>query len=326
MRELTYIEAIAEATAEEMARDESVFVIGEDVDIDGGVYNATAGLVDKHGSERVFGAPISESAFCGLAAGAAMTGLRPVVELMYFDFIMVAMDQVANQIANLPFMSGGQVATPVTIRAQATGIGTNEGAQHSHSLESWFAHTPGLKVVMPATAYDAKGLLKAAIRDDSPVIFIENRTLYFNSEELPDDEWLVPIGSAEIVRSGTDITLVAMGATRHKALTAAETLSDQISVEVVDPRSIQPFDMVTVADSVRKTGRVGVIHEAPTRAGIGAEIVRRIVDECFDWLDAPPKVLGGTNLPVPFAANLERACYPDENAIIDFARRVYETY
>ena len=301
---------------EEMARDERVFVMGEDVDLYGGVYNLTENLVEHHGDKRVVGTPISEQGFMGLAVGAAMTGLRPVVEIMYMDFIMLAMDQLVNQMAKLAYMSGGQFSMPVTVRAQA-GAGTAEAAQHSQSIEAWFAHTPGFKVVMPGTVYDAKGLLKSAIRDDNPVIVIENRVLFYEEEEVPEGEWVVPLGQAEVAREGTEVTVVATGYARRKALAAAEGLADEISVEVIDPRTIVPLDMETILSSLKKTGRVLVVHEAPTRCGVGAEIVRRIAEEGFDYLDAPPRVLGGANLPIPFSPVLEPACLPQEDTIAD---------
>ena len=319
MRKITYADALNEAMQEEMARDDAVFVMGEDVDLYGGVYNLTRHLVEKFGKKRVLGTPISEEGFVGLAVGAAMTGLRPVVEIMYMDFIMLAMDQLANQMAKIHYMSGGQFAMPVTIRAQA-GTGTAEAAQHSQSLEAWFVHTPGFKVAMPGTVYDAKGLLKSAIRDNNPVLVIENRVLFYQEEEVPEGEWIVPLGKADVVREGTDVTVVAVGYARRKALAAAEKLDGAISVEVVDPRSIVPLDMETVLSSVEKTGRLLVVHEAATRCGIGAEIVRRVVDEGFDHLDARPRVLGGANLPLPFSQTLEAACIPQEDTIADAVR------
>ncbi|MCK5801929.1 MAG: dehydrogenase E1 component subunit alpha/beta [Lentisphaeria bacterium] len=321
-RSLSYADAICEAQREEMERDETVFVIGEDVDIEGGVFKLTRGLLEAFGPERVVGTPISEEAFCGLAVGAAMAGLRPVVEIMYIDFILMAMDPIINQMAKIGFMSGGQFSMPVTIRAQA-GAGTVEGAQHSQSFEAWFAHTPGFKVVMPGTAYDAKGLLRSAIRDDGPVLVIENRLLFYEKEDVPEGEWLVPIGQAEVVREGTDVTVVALGYTRRKALAAAESLEGTISVEVVDPRTIVPLDMATIGESVRKTGRLLVVHEAPTRNGFGAEIVRRVIDECFDYLDSPPRVLGGANVPAPFSPSLEQACIPQVDTIVTAIHTVY---
>ena len=321
-RDLRYADALNEAMDEEMARDDRVFLIGEDVDLYGGVYNLSVNLVEKYGAERVVGTPISEQGFVGLAVGAAMTGLRPIVEIMYMDFIMLAMDQLANQMAKLRYMSGGQFAMPVTIRAQA-GAGTAEAAQHSQSLEAWFTHVPGFKVVMPATSYDAKGLLKSAIRDDNPVLVIENRVLFYDKKETaPEGEWLVPLGKADVVREGSDVTLVAIGYTRRKALAAAEALDGDISVEVIDPRTVQPLDIETLLASVKKTGRLLVTHESHTRCGIGAEIVRRVVADGFEHLKASPRVLGGADLPMPFSPGLEEVCIPQEESIIRAIREV----
>ncbi len=319
MRKLTYCDALNEAMFEEMARDESVFVIGEDVDIDGGVFNFTRGLVEEFGARRCVGTPISEEGFVGICVGAAMTGLRPVVEIMYMDFIMLAMDQLVNQAAKLHTMSGGQISIPLTVRAQS-GHGTNESAQHSQSLEPWFVSAPGFKVCAPATVYDAKGLLKSAIRDNNPVLVVENRMLLYGEEEVPEGEWIVPLGQADVVREGMDVTVIATSYGRHKALAAAERLEGEISVEVIDPRTIVPLDMETILRSVAKTGYVLVVHEAPTRGGIGAEIVRRVVAEGFDYLDAPPLVHGGTDLPIPFSPPLERACLPRVETITQAIR------
>jgi pyruvate dehydrogenase E1 component beta subunit len=322
MRKLAYINAIAEAQKEEMARDSTVFVVGEDVDLFGGVFKATAGIAESFATQKLFGAPISESAFTGLAAGAALTGLRPVVEFMYFDFIAVAMDQVVNQIAKLRHMSGGQVPKmPIVMRAQA-GIGTCEAAQHSQSLEAWFIHVPGIKVVMPAGVYDAKGLLKSAIRDDNPVLYIENRNLYYQEEEVPDGEWLVALGLADVVRTGTDVTVVALGYARRSVLKALDLIAGKnISVELIDPRTLHPLDLETILNSLRKTGKIMVVHEAPARCGVGAEIVRRVCAAGFDLLDAPPVVLGGKSLPIPFNAELEKSCYPQA---VDIAAAIVE--
>ncbi len=324
MRKIRYADALNEALIEEMARDERVFVIGEDVDLYGGVFKLTRHLVERFGPHRVVGTPISEEGFVGLAVGAAMTGLCPVVEIMYMDFIMLAMDQMVNQMAKLRYMSGGQFPMPVTIRAQA-GAGTAEAAQHSQSLEAWFVHVPGIKVVMPATVYDAKGLLKSAIRDNNPVVVIENRVLFYEFEEVPDGEWIVPLGRAELARPGSDVTVVATGYTRRKALAAAEKLDGELSVEVIDPRTIQPLDLETIVASVRKTGRLLVVHEAPTCCGVGAEIVRRVVAEAFHYLDAPPQVLGGTDVPMPFSPPLEQACLPQEATIMSAVRKLRES-
>jgi len=321
MRKLTYCDALNEAMHEEMARDDTVFIIGEDVDIHGGVFNFTRGIVEKFGPERCVGTPISEEGFVGLSVGAAATGLRPIVEIMYMDFIMLAMDQLVNQMAKMRYMSGGQVSMPVTIRAQA-GHGTAEAAQHSQSLEAWFVHTPGFKVCMPATVYDAKGLLKAAIRDNNPVIVIENRLLLYEEEEVPEGEWIVPLGKADVAREGSDVTVIASSWARRKALKAAELLDGEISIEVIDPRTIYPLDMETILASIKKTGHVVVVHESPARCGIGAETVRRIVEEGFDYLDAPPIVHAGADLPIPFSPPLENACLPQPETIADACRKL----
>lgn len=321
MRKLAYIDAIAEAQKEEMELDRNVFVIGEDVDIFGGVFKATVGIEESFEDKRLFGTPISESAFTGLAAGAAMTGLRPIVEFMYFDFITVAMDQVVNQIAKMRHMSGGKAKMPLVIRAQA-GIGTCEAAQHSQSFEAWFVHAPGIKVVMPATVYDAKGLLKSAIRDDNPILFIENRMLYYEEETVPQGEWTVPIGQAEIAKEGSDITVIAIGYSRRAVLKAAEALENEIGVEVIDPRSLKPLDVDTISESVKKTGKILIVHEAPGRCGVGAEIVRKINENAFDWLDCPPIVLGGKNIPTPFSRELEKTCFPQTEDIMKMIEKL----
>lgn len=321
MRELKYIEAINEALREEMERNDTVFVIGEDVGHLGGGFGATKGLIERFGPKRIRQTPISESAFTGLGIGAALTGLRPVVEIMYLDFIVIAMDQVINQAAKISFMSGGKAKIPIVIRAPY-GIGTREAAHHSQSLEAWFMHTPGLKVVMPSNPYDAKGLLKSSIRDDSPIIFIENRMLYFKKENVPEGEWLIPLGKADIKKEGTDITVVAISNMVPKALEAAEELAPEISVEVVDPRTLVPLDIEKIASSVKKTGRILILQEAPVRGGVGAEIVRRVVEECFDYLDVPPKVLGGLNTPIPFSPVLEDVCIPQKEDVVRMIKKM----
>lgn len=315
MREITYIQAVNEALREEMERDPNVFVIGEDVGGLGGGFGATKGLLAQFGPKRVRQSPISESGFTGLGVGAAMAGLKPVVEIMYLDFVTTAMDQVVNQAAKMHFMSGGQIKIPLVIRAPY-GVGSREAAQHSQCLEAWFVHTPGLKVVMPATAYDAKGLLKTCIRGDSPVFFIENRMLYSVPEKVPEGEWLIPLGQAAIKREGKNITVVALSNMVPKAMQAAGAVAGEISVEIIDPRSLVPLDAGTIINSVRKTGRLLVVHDAPVRNGFGAEIVRRVTADAFDYLDAPPRVLGGLNTPIPFSPPLEDICIPQVEDII----------
>ncbi len=306
---------------EEMERDERVFVIGEDVDIMGGVFKTTRGLVEKFGSRRVRGTPISEAAFIGCATGAAMTGLRPIVEIMYQDFALVGMDQLVNQACNICYMSGGRVKMPIVFRGQV-GIGSREAAQHSRQFESWFVNTPGVKVVMPSTVYDAKGLLKSAIRDDNPVLYLENRMLYTHREDVPEGEWIVPIGEAVVRREGRDLTLVATGTALHKSLEAAQALAGRIDVEVIDPRTLSPLDMDTILASVSKTGHLLVVQEAPAAASFGAEVVRRAVEEGFMFLKSAPKVLGARAVPVPFSPVLEDAALPQPASIAAAAEEV----
>ena len=321
MRAVSYARALNEAMTEEMARDESVFLIGEDLAELGGVSGATKGVIARFGPKRVRQTPLSEAAFVGLAVGAAMTGLRPVVEIMYVDFVTVCMDQIINQAAKLRYMSGGQLTIPLVIRTQGGG-GTSEAAQHSQSLEAWFAHIPGLKVAMPATPADAKGLLKSAIRDDNPVIFLEHKLLYATKGEIPEEEYLIALGQAEVKRVGDKVTVVATSLMVHKTLAAAEALAEEVSVEIIDPRTLVPLDVDCIMASVRKTGRLLVVQEACQRGGFGSEIVRRVTEECFPYLKTAPKVLGGSNLPMPFSQPLEAACLPQEPSIIAAIRRL----
>ncbi len=321
VRNVTYVRALNEAIAEEMERDEAVFVIGEDVADCGGVFGVTAGMLRRFGRERVRQTPISEAAFTGLAVGAAMAGLRPICEIMYVDFATTCMDQILNQAAKLRYMSGGQVIVPLVIRTQQGG-GTCEAAQHSQCLEAIFAHVPGLKVAIPATPYDAKGLLKSAIRDDNPVIFLEHKLLYEEKGEIPREEYLVLFGEADVKREGSDVTVVAWSLMVHRALAAAEALADEISVEVIDPRTLVPLDFAAIAASVRRTGRLVVAQEACLTGGFGSEIVRRVCEQCFDALTAPPVVVGAPEVPMPFSPPLERAVLPGEDEIIAAIRSV----
>ena len=322
MKLLTYIDAVNEALHEEMERDENIFVIGEDVDIDGGVWNETARLKERFGSRRVIGTPISEAGFTGLAAGAALCGLRPVVHFMYVDFVHVAMDQVANQIAKAKLMFGNQVKMPAVLRMCASGTGTREAAQHSQNLEAWFNHLPGFQVVMPATAADAKGMMKTALRTDTPVVFIESRRVYYTEQPVPEEEYLIPFGKGEIIRSGSDVTLLTMGYMRYKALEAAEKLSNEISVEIIDLRSIKPLDMELILASLSRTGRVIVAQEAPLINGVAAEVIRRIAEEGFDLLDAPPLAVGGRDVPTPFSEVLEDYVVPQADDVVTALRNV----
>lgn len=318
MRELTYTQAMSEAIKEEMERDGTVFSIGEDI----GPVRKRDDLWNQFMKNRTWQTPISESGFVGLAAGAAMTGLRPIAVIMYCDFVGVCMDPIVNQAAKVYLMSGGQIKVPMVIRTPA-GAGTREGGHHSGSLESWFVHSPGLKVVMPSDPYDAKGLMKSAIRDDGPVVYIQHRILHqFSKQQCPEGEWLVPLGEAAVKREGSDVTVIGVSVGVMKAMEAAEKLAGEISVEVVDPRSLVPLDMKTILASIKKTGRLLVVHDAPRRGGVGAEIVRRVTEEGFDLLKKPPKVLGGLNTPMPYAAPLEDACLPQPSDIVKAVREM----
>jgi len=316
-REITYAQAVSEALREEMARDESVFLIGEDL----GPVREAKGLWDALRDRRVWQTPISEAGFVGLAVGAAAVGLRPVVEIMYCDFVTVCFDQIVNQAAKLKLMSGNRIKVPMVIKTPA-GCGTREGAHHSGSHEAWFMHAPGLKVVMPSNAYDAKGLLKSAIRDDGPVVFIQHRLLHPMTQQVPQGEWLVPLGEAALKREGEDLTLVALSYAVPKALEAAEALGDEISVEVIDPRTLVPLDLDTILASLTKTGRLLVVHEAPARGGAGAEILRRVTAAGFDLLRAAPRVLAGADTAMPYSPPLEDACIPQPADIARVAREM----
>jgi pyruvate dehydrogenase E1 component beta subunit len=322
MKETRYIRAITEALDEEMARDENVFIIGEDVGGPGGAFSATKDLLGKFGERRVKDTPISESAIVGLAIGAAAQGLRPIVEVMFMDFLTVCMDQIVNQMAKMRYMFGGVYKLPVVIRTPCGG-GLNAGPQHSQCLESWFAHIPGLKVVMPATPYDVKGLLKTSIRDDNPVLFIENKALYALKGEIPEEEYLIPIGKADVKRTGKDVTVVATSRMVHQALEAAKTLSNEgIEVEVIDLRTISPLDKETIFTSVEKTSRMVVAHEAVKAFGIGAEISAMVCEEMIDCLDAPILRVGAPFVPVPF--NLENFYLPNSGDVVKAVKKVIE--
>lgn len=321
MRMMNLAQAICEAVDEEMARDENVCLLGEDVGVFGGVWGTYPRLQTKYGERRVWDTPLSESAIVGTAAGAAMCGLRPIAEIMYFDFVTCAMDPMINQIPKARFMSGNQLTLPLTIIGQF-GSGSSEAAQHSQSLEAWFIHTPGWKVVMPSSVYDTKGLLKSTIRDNNPVVFLWNRSLYEVKEEVPDGEWIVPLSQANVVREGTDITVVATSFMVSQTQKAIESLGDEISVELIDPRTVQPLDVRTILESVEKTGRLLVVHEAPAICGFGAEVVRQVVYHSFDYLDAQPVVLGAMHVPMPFAENLERTVVPQPKDIAEKIREI----
>lgn len=322
MKEVRCIRAINEALQEEMARDANVFVIGEDVGAGDGAFSATRGLLKEFGKKRVIDTPISESGIMGIALGAATMGLRPVVEIMFMDFLAVCMDQVVNEIAKARYMFGGQYKVPLTIRTPG-GAGGSAGAHHSQCLEAWFAHIPGLKVVMPSTVYDVKGLLKASIRDDNPVLFIEHKGLYSMKGNIPEEEYLIPIGKADIKREGKDVTVVALGKMVFEAMKAAEKLAAEgISVEIVDPRTISPLDKTTILNSVKKTSRLVIAHEAVKTGGFGAEIAAIVAEEAMDTLDAPIQRVGAPFSPVPFAKPMEDAYLPGATGIINAVKTV----
>jgi len=322
MGELRYIRAITEALREEMSRDERVFVIGEDVGLSGGAFSATRGLLEEFGEKRVRDTPISESAIVGLAVGAAAAGLRPVVEIMFMDFMTLCMDQVINQMAKISYMFGGQSKVPMVIRTPC-GAGLNAGPQHSQCLEALFAHIPGLRVVMPSTPYDVKGLLKSSIRDDSPVIFVENKALHAISGEVPDGEYTIPLGKGEIKREGKDVTVVATSRMVHQSLVAAEELEQEgIHIEVIDPRTINPLDKGIILTSVEKTSRLVIVHEAVKAFGIGAEISAMVCEENIDSLDAPIIRVGAPFTPIPFS--VENAYLPGAQDIINAVHRVMD--
>ena len=323
-RELTYVKAFNEGMHQIMAEDPDVFLIGEDVAGYGGVFHMFDGLLDTYGQKRVKDTPIAEQAIIGLGVGAAARGLRPVCDLMFMDFIGVAMDQIFNQAAKMKYMFGGAVSVPLTITT-AGGAGMSAAAQHSQSLEAWLAHIPGLKVALPATPYDAKGLIVGAIRDDNPTIVVLQKKMLGVKGPVPEELYAIPFGEAHVAREGTDTTIVAIARMVPEALKAAEMLaSDGISVEVIDPRTVQPLDTDTIVASVKKTNRALIVHEAVEFGGIGAEISSQIQEEAFDYLDAPVARLAAPFAPVPYAPILENAYVPDAARIEQAVRRLLE--
>ena len=323
-REITYAEALNEALREEMRRDPAVFVMGEDVAGwgGGGVFGVTKGLADEFGAERVRDTPISEEAIAAVAVGAAATGSRPVAEIMYVDFIGLAMEPLVNQAAKLRYMFGGKARVPMVLRAQE-GAGRGNAAQHSQSLEAWFCHIPGLKVVTPSTPADAKGLLKSAIRDDNPVIFLEHKVLYTVEGDVPEEAYAIPFAEANVLREGDDVTLVAVGRMVHLAEQAAEALAGEgIECEVVDLRTTSPLDEDTILESVENTGRLVVVDEANPRCGLAADIVARVTQEAFGELKAPPRMVTPPHTPVPFSPILEDAYVPTPETIAEAVRSI----
>ncbi len=321
MQKIKPIQAMNQALNEEMEHDDDVVLFGEDIGAYGGVWALSKGLQKKYGKTRVFDTPLSEAAIVGTCVGAAMAGLRPVIEVMYVDFTTVCMDPLANQAAKIRFMSGGALTLPMTIIAPC-GAGTCEAAHHSQSLEAWFVHTPGLKVVMPSTVYDHKGLLVSAIAQNNPVMFLWHKAMYDLEEDVPEGEWTVPLGQAAVRREGGDLTIVAYSLMAHRVLEAADALAPSVSAEVIDPRTLDPFDLQTVLTSVRKTGRLLVVHEAPRRCGMGADIVRQVIEADFGALRSAPRVIAGRDLPMPFAKSLETACIPQVDDIVAAAEQM----
>jgi acetoin:2,6-dichlorophenolindophenol oxidoreductase subunit beta len=321
MPELSYREAVRDALSTAMRRDEDVFIMGEDIAEMGGSMGVTVGMLEEFGPQRVRNTPISEAAIVGAGIGAAMQGMRPIVEVMYEDFLTLALEQIVNQAAKHRYMSGGQLKVPLTIRTQG-GAGWSPGAQHAQQLEAWLVHIPGLKVVFPSTPTDVRGLLYSSIYDDNTVVFFEHRTLYGLREDVPEEIDPIPLGQARVHRLGEDVTVIATGRLVHEALAAAEKAQeDGISVEVVDPRTLQPLDEQALVDSVKKTNRCVVAHEAVTRMGFGAEVAAVIQHEAFDWLDAPIERVGARFTPIPFAPVMENFVVPHAADVLAAIRR-----
>ena len=323
LREITYAEALREGLQQVMEKDDSVFLIGEDIGVYGGAFGVTAGLVDVFGEERVRDTPISEAAIAGAVLGAALTGMRPVGEIQFMDFVVLSMEQIVQQAAKVRFMFGGKAKAPFVLR-MPSGSGTGAAAQHSQSLENWFVHVPGLKVVMPSNPYDAKGLLVSAIYDDNPVIFIEGKLLYKTKGHVPEELYEVPLSNTAVTREGKDLTIVANSTMVHRSLEASEQLAEEgIEVEIIDPRTLMPLDEAPIIQSVKKTGRALIVHEAVGTGGFGGEIAARIAgSEAFDYLDAPIRRLTGMDIPIPYNRTLEHHAVPQIENIVEEARNI----
>jgi len=322
MREILYKDALVEAMREEMERDEKVFIMGEDVAIYGGAYGATKGLYEQFGEDRVRDTAISESAIVGAAIGAAITGMRPIPEIMYIDFITQAMDQLVNQGAKMRYMFGGKTTVPMVLRTEG-GAGRCIAAHHSQSLEAWIMHVPGLYLVMPSTPYDAKGLLKASIRDDNPVVFIEHKMLYGEKGEVPEEEYIIPLGVADIKKQGSDVTIVAYSRQLHVAMEAATELEkDNISAEVIDPRTLKPLDLDTILTSVKKTNKLVIVSEGYKTGNVASEIAMLVMEHGFDLLDTPVKRVCGVDVPIPMSPVLEDAAIPNKQKVINAVKEV----
>lgn len=323
MRELTYAEALREGLRQVMQKDERVFAIGEDIGVYGGAFGVTAGLRDEFGENRVIDTPISEAGIAGACIGAALTGMRPVGEIQFMDFVTLSMEQLVLQAAKIRFMFGGKATVPMVLRMPG-GSGTGAAAQHSESLENWFVHVPGLKVVMPSNPYDAKGLLLAAIEDENPVIFVEHKLLYKTKGEVPEEMYTVPLSQSKVVREGKDLTIVATSIMVSRSVAAAEQLAAEgIEVEIIDPRTLNPLDEAPIIASVKKTGRALVVHEAVKTGGYGGELVARIVEsEAFDYLETPVRRLAGLDIPIPYNRTLELNAVPQIDSIVAAAREL----
>ena len=321
-REITYVQALNEALREEMRRDEKVFIMGEDIGLYGGAFKVTRDLLPEFGSKRVRSTPISEAVIVGAATGAALTGTRPIAEIMYIDFTTLAMDQIVNQMSKIRYMFGGKATVPVVVRTQG-GAGRGNAAQHSQSLEAWFVHVPGIYVVQPSTPYDAKGLLKAAIRDDNPIIFIEHKMLYNTKGMVPEEEYVIPLGQADIKRKGKDVTIVATSWMVHHALEAAETLSREgIEAEVIDPRTLKPLDKQTIVNSVKKTLHLVIVNEGWRTGGFASQLAGMLLEDVFDYLDAPIKIVASEDVPIPYSRGLEYETIPMPKDILAAGREV----
>ncbi len=323
MREISYLEAVREAMTQEMERDPRVFLIGEDIGEYGGAFQVSYGMLEEFGHERILDTPITELGLTGAATGAALIGMRPIAEIMFMDFTTLASEQLVNQAAKLRYMFGGQSTVPMVLRTPA-GSGTGAAEHHSQSFENWFVHVPGLKVAMPSTPYDAKGLLISSIRDNNPVVFIEHKLLYKTKGEVPEEPYEIPLGQADIKREGKDLTIIATAIMVKKSQEAAEQLAQEgIDVEIVDPRTLRPLDTETIVNSVKKTGKVLIVHEAVKTGGFGGELAGVIAEsEAFGYLEAPILRLAGREVPIPYNRNLERAAVPQVEDIIEKARQL----
>ncbi len=323
VREISYLEAVREAMTQEMERDESVFLIGEDVGQYGGAFQVSYGMLEQFGPERIIDTPITELGIAGAATGAALIGMRPIAEIMFMDFTTLASEQLVNQAAKLRFMFGGKATVPMVLRTPA-GSGTGAAEHHSQSFENWFVHVPGLKVVMPSTPYDVKGLLIQSIRDDNPVVFVEHKLLYKIKGDVPEEPYTIPLGQADIKREGSDLTIIATSIMVPRALDAADQLAqDGIEAEVVDPRTLRPLDTETIVQSVRKTGKVLIVHEAVKTGGFGGELAAAIAEsEAFGYLETPILRLAGKEVPIPYNRNLEKHTVPQVENILEKAREL----